>query len=104
MGDKAQTDRAIERALQLYPDTDTRSPAQIKLMQAFARVRAGDISEGIQCARAVYEPLVSEQRTAMVDVLARRVLYSIPHEAQNYPDIAEYRALVTQPTVKAIES
>jgi hypothetical protein len=40
----------------------------------------------------------------MVDVLARRVLYSIPHEAQNYPDIAEYRALVTQPTVKAIES
>lgn len=104
IGNEAKTDRAIERALQLYPDTDTRSPAQIKLMQAFARVQAGNISEGMRRARAVYESLISEQRTTMVDVLARRVLHSVPHEAQNCPDVTEYRALVAQPMIRAIES
>lgn len=104
MGDQAGTDRAAERALQLSPESDVRSPAQVKLMRAFARVRSGDVSEGIRHARAVYEPLASERQTTMVDALALRVLDSVPPEARKRPDVTEYRALVTQPARKMIES
>ena len=103
MGNEAKTDRAADRALQLYPESDNRSPAQIRLMQAFARIQSGDISEGIRCARTVYEPLGSGQCTTMVDALAQRVLNSVPFEAQKRSDVAEYRALVAPATRKMIE-
>jgi len=104
MGDEAKTDRAADRALQLYPQSDRRSPAQIGLMRAFARIQSGNITEGIQYARAVYEPLVSEQCTTMVDALAQRVLVSVPAEIQGRADVAEYRALIAPATRKMIES
>src|SRR5262249_12677949 len=53
MGDEARTDRAAEHALSLYASSsDRRSPAQIRLMQAFTRVRRGDMTEGIRHAQA----------------------------------------------------
>jgi hypothetical protein len=73
-------------------------------MQAFARVRSGDITEGIRSAQAVYEPLMSEQCTTMVDALARTVLTSVPPEDWNRPDVAAYRALVASPSQRMIES
>lgn len=97
IGNEDQTDRAAERALQLYPESDTRSPAQIKLMQAFGRIRSGDVSEGIRQARAIYEPLASERRTTMLDSLAIQVLDSVPPEARMRSDVDEYRALVRLP-------
>lgn len=66
---------------------------QIKLMQAFARVRIGDVTEGIRSAQAIYEPLASG-RTEMVDTLARRVLNSVPDEARKRIDVAGYRELL----------
>ncbi len=73
-------------------------------MQAFARVQRGDVSEGIRHAQTVYAPLVSDQRTTMVDVLARRVLASVPLEARNRPDVATYRELVAPPRQRMIEA
>jgi transcriptional regulator with XRE-family HTH domain len=93
MGEEAETDRAAADALSLYPASDRRSPAQIKLIQAFTRVRRGDITEGIRHAQAVYEPLASE-RTTMVDALAQQVLSSIPAQAQKRTDVTEYRGLL----------
>jgi hypothetical protein len=104
MGDEGKTDCAADRALALYPKSDSRSPSQIRLMQAFARIRSGDITEGIRYARTVYEPLVPEQCTTMVDVLAQRVLNSVPAEAQGRPDVIEYRALLAPTARKMIES
>jgi transcriptional regulator with XRE-family HTH domain len=103
-GNEGKADSAVQRALQLFPDTDARGPAQVKLMQAFARVRHGDISEGIRHALAVYAPLVSEQRTTMVDVLARRVLASVPAESRSRPDVVAYRELVEPPRHGMIEA
>jgi DNA-binding transcriptional regulator YiaG len=97
IGNEDETDRAAERALQLYPESDTRTPAQIKLVQAFARIRSGDVSEGIRQARAVYEPLASERQTTMLDTLAIRVLNSVPAEARKRSDVDDYRALVRLP-------
>jgi len=88
----------------LYPESDTRSPAQTNLMRAFARIKAGDITEGIRHASAVYEPLNSEQRTTMVDALAQRVLDQIPREARNRPDVIGYRALISARPGTMIES
>jgi transcriptional regulator with XRE-family HTH domain len=104
MGDERKTDEAAQRALNLFPESDTRSPAQVKLIQAFARVRRGDIGEGIRHAQAVYAPLVSGQRTTMVDVLAQRVLADVPAEAQNRPDVTTYRELVAPPRQRMIEA
>ena len=105
MGEDAKIDRAAEQAFSLYPASDKRSPVQIKLMQAFARVRRGDITEGIQHAQAVYEPLAFE-RTTMVDALARGVLNAIPAEEWKRSDVAGYRELVTSraPERMAIEA
>lgn len=104
MGNEVKTDRAADRALQLYPKSDNRSPAQIKLMQALARIKSGDISEGIRHARNTYEPLASGQCTTMVDSLAQRVLNSVPTEAQVRSDVIEYRALVAPAMKKMIKS
>lgn len=104
MGDEAKTDLAIERALSLYPESDNRSPAQIRLMQGFARIRSGDITEGIRHAQTAYGSLGSELRTTMVDALAQRVLSSVPAEARNRSDVANYRALVSQSSSRMIES
>ena len=94
MGEEAKTDHAADRAFSLYPASDKRSPIQIKLMQAFARVRHGGIAEGIQHAQSAYEPLALE-RTTMVDALARGVLNAVPAEEWKRSDVAEYSALVT---------
>lgn len=104
IGDEDETDRAAERALQLYPESDTRSPAQIRLIQAFARIRSGDVSEGVRQASAIYEPLVSEQRTTMLDALAMQILNSVPVEARQRTDVDEYRALVRLSARKTNES
>lgn len=104
IGNESKTDEAAQRALRLFPETDARGPAQVKLMQAFARVQHGDISEGIRHAQAVYAPLVSDQRTTMVDVLAKRVLAGVPADVQNRPDVATYRELVTRPHQRMIEA
>jgi hypothetical protein len=102
-GQEGKADQAALRALRLYPETNTRSPAQIKLMQALARVRHGDISEGIRHAHAVYEPLASSQSSIMVDALAQRVLTCIPIESRRRPDVAAYRELIDPVQRKGIE-
>ena len=104
MGDTRGTDLAARRALELYPSTDNRTPVQIDLMQAFSRVRCGDLSEGIRFACDVYRPLIPDQRTTMVETLAQRVLNSVPAEAQKRADVTEYRDLVMPRPEKMIES
>jgi hypothetical protein len=103
MGDTRETDLAARRALELYPSTDNRTPVQIDLMQAFSRVRCGDLSEGIRHARSVYEALGADERTTMVDFLAKQVAAIVPNEARDRPEVAAYRELLSPPQ-KAIEA
>jgi transcriptional regulator with XRE-family HTH domain len=104
MGNEVKTDRAVDRAIQLFPQSDSGSHAQISLIRAFARIRSGDVSEGVRHACAVYETLIPEQCTTMVDTLAQRVLDSVPAEAGRRSDVAEYRALLASKPKKMIES
>jgi transcriptional regulator with XRE-family HTH domain len=104
LGDGNKADLAAQRAIQLSAAADSRSPAQIKLMQGFARVQSGDLSEGLRHAQAAYETLPPDQRTTMVTGLARSIVDAVPFEARGRSDVTAYRELVAGPPRKAIES
>jgi hypothetical protein len=95
MGDEDSTDKAGRRACQLYPPADRRTPAQIDLMRAHARIRCGDVSEGIRYAQSVYESLHEDDRTTMINSLAHQVAVSVPREVQDRRDVVNYRALLS---------
>ena len=101
-GEVARADRAAEQAKRLYPVTDTRTPLQIELMQAFARTKAGDTTEGLQMAHARLEALPLAQRTTMIGDLAGRVLQPIPAAELQRADVGAYRELLAQSTVKEL--
>jgi transcriptional regulator with XRE-family HTH domain len=96
-GHTVKADAAAQRAMSLYPSSDYRSPVQIKLLQAFARTTAGDVSEGIRHAQATYEVLPLAHRTTMVTSLAKRVLQPIPADQQEQQAVSAYRELVSVP-------
>lgn len=104
MGDAKRTGKAATRAMQLYAATDSRTPTQIKLMQSFAHIRTGDISESIRLAHKVYEELPFGHRTTMINHLARQVLNAVPAGEQARSEVAAYRELVSSSRRKAIES
>ncbi|MFC4052128.1 tetratricopeptide repeat protein [Actinomadura syzygii] len=94
-GNTAKADSAARRAIELYPAEDTRSPAQIKLIQAFAHAQAGDAIEGVRQAQAAYGALQPDQRTTMITNLAMQVLKSVPPKMQGQPLINDYREQLT---------
>ena len=69
-GSEAELDASTERALDLCGNTKQRSATQIKLLQRFGRVHAGDVTEGIKRAASVYAACPAEQRTAGITRLA----------------------------------
>jgi hypothetical protein len=78
----------------------SRTPEAPRRSSLYRHSRAfdlGDVSEGIRQAVTVYEPLVSERQTTMLDTLAMQVLNSVPVEARKRSDVDEYRALVGLP-------
>ncbi len=101
-GDVARADRAAEQAKRLYPVTDTRTPLQIELMQAVARTRAGNTTEGLQLAHSRLEALPLSQRTTMIGDLAGRVLDPIPTAELKRADVGAYRELLAQSPVKEL--
>jgi transcriptional regulator with XRE-family HTH domain len=94
LGDTAQLDAATNRALELLEYTDPRSATQIKLVQAFGHVRAGDVTEGVRLASSTYEAWPAEQRTTIVGRLAGEVWNAVPVAQRRDPSVAAYRELV----------
>ena len=93
-GDEVKTDAAAERARPLYPASNQRTPAQIELLRAFARIRAGDVTEGVRHAYTTFSLLPPKHRTTMITDLAQRVLQSVPAEAGKRRDVGAYRQLL----------
>src|SRR5450432_876372 len=60
---------------------------EFKLMQGFARVQSGDLSDGLRHAQAAYETLPSDQRTTMVTGLARSIVDAVPFDARGRSDV-----------------
>jgi hypothetical protein len=94
IGGTARLDAATNRAVELLEYADPRSATQVKLVQAFGHVRAGDVTEGIRLANSTYEAWPADQRTTIVSRLAGEVWNAVPVEQRRVPSVAAYRELV----------
>ena len=90
-GSEAELDASVERALDLCGNTKQRSATQIKLLQGFGRVHAGDATEGIKHASSAYVACPAEQRTAGIARLADLVWEAVPSRQRAAPSMAAYR-------------
>ncbi|MDN3355576.1 hypothetical protein [Actinomadura sp. DC4] len=96
-GSQAELDASSERALDLYGNADRRSTTQIRLIQAFSRVRTGDVTEGIKHASSAYAACRAEQRTAGITRLADLVMENVPSGQRAAPSVTAYRELLSAP-------
>lgn len=102
LGDAAQAEPAQQQALALIPSTAPRSRAQVQLHVARCLVRAGHITDGARHAGAVYTALPAEQRTALVNGVARQVLDAIPGTERSRPVVKDLDELLIPPTYPGI--
>ncbi|WP_131736954.1 helix-turn-helix domain-containing protein [Actinomadura roseirufa] len=93
-GEQGELDAAVARGREMLPADDGRVHAQLELMRAAGHVRAGDTSEGVRQAHAVYEAQPAEQRTLMVSSLARQVAEAVPARSRAEPVVLGYRELL----------
>ncbi|WP_433470195.1 hypothetical protein [Spirillospora sp. CA-128828] len=93
-GDRDRLDAAVERAREVLPGDDPRVRVQLDLLRAAGHVRAGDTTEGVRHAHAVYEAQPDEHRTVMVTSLARQVADAVPPQSRHEPLVAGYRELL----------
>ena len=96
-GDRDRLDAAAERTLELLHSVH-RSRTQIRLIQAYGHVRAGDVTEGVRLALDVYNTQPAEHRIKMIRTLASQVLEAVPASRRKDTLVADYRELLSQPT------
>ncbi len=101
-GDRARLDPAVSRAREILPADDPRVGVQLDLLRAAGHVRAGDTTEGVRHAHAVYEAQPDEHRTVMVTSLARQVADAVPAASRTQPVVAGYRELLASGERRAI--
>lgn len=93
-GDRDRLDASVARAKEVLPADDPRIRVQLDLLRAAGHVRAGDATEGVRHAQAVYRAQPVEHRTAMVTSLARRVADAAPADDGDAAIITAYRELL----------
>jgi len=98
LGDRAQLDDAVARTLEALSPAQQRTRTQIKLLQSFGHIRAGDTVEGVRHASATYEAHSVEQRTSMVNSLAELVLEAVPAPRRQDPAVRGYQELLATGT------
>lgn len=96
-GSSAKLDASTETALELYGHTDRRGITQIKLLQAFGHVQAGDVTEGVKRACAVYDACPAHQKTTFVTRLADLVWETVPARQRAAPSVTAYRESLSVP-------
>ncbi|MFF5265305.1 hypothetical protein ACFY4C_41025, partial [Actinomadura viridis] len=84
------------------PPEDPRARTQLGLLRAAGRVRAGDTTEGVRHAHAVYEAQPADQRTTMVTSLARQVVEAVPAADRHKPVVAAYGELLASGSRRSI--
>lgn len=101
-GDRARLDSAVAAGLAVLPADDPRVRAQLDLLRAAGHVRAGDTTEGVRHAHAVYEAQPAEHRTVMVTSLARQVANAVPASERDKPVVTDYAELLDSGEPRAI--
>ncbi|GIE91600.1 helix-turn-helix domain-containing protein [Actinoplanes regularis] len=94
-GDFAKADEARRAAIELYPDTYRRGPAQIELQAAMCLAKIGDASGAARHAQDVLEGLPGADYIRPIVDLSHRVLNAIPASADRLPEVRSYREFLT---------
>lgn len=102
LGELAQLDTSANRARSLLTSKHRLGPTQLSLLQAFARVREGDVTEGVRSAQSVYGEHPAEFRTVMVKSLAGLVLDAVPSTQRTESMVSGYRELLADHQRRAI--
>lgn len=92
--------QAQDAALSLYPPQMLRQISQIRLLQATALVRTGDITDGIAHARTTLAALPPDQHTLGIQQGAYRVLSAVPETEARRPAVIEYREQIALPAAR----
>ncbi|MDG4810455.1 helix-turn-helix transcriptional regulator [Micromonospora sp. WMMD1120] len=85
-GQRRAAEAAQQRALELYPPSQQRLRAQVRLHQAAALCRDGHIPEGLHLAADLLDQLPADQHNELVRAVARQVVAAVP-------PIERYRAV-----------
>lgn len=97
-GDRDRLDAAVARTREVLPADDKRVRVQVDLLRAAGHVRAGDTTEGVRLAHAIYEAQPDEHRTVMVTSLAGQVADAVPARHRADPVVVGYTELLTSGT------
>ncbi len=89
-GNFAKADQAQQAALNLFADSNLRSPAQIQLQQALCLVRSGDFAHGTRHAQTTITNLPVMHRIRPVADLGQKVLAAIPAHERRQSWAKEY--------------
>ncbi|GGU91182.1 hypothetical protein GCM10010182_02530 [Actinomadura cremea] len=93
-GDVEHLDRSVADAVAILPADLPRSRTQLALLRASGHVRAGDVTEGVRLAHAVYEAQPAEHRTTLVSSLAHKVAEAVPVQRRGDPGVTAYLELL----------
>ncbi len=83
--DYRRANLAQERALTLYPASQTRLRTQVQLHQAAALIRSGCVSDGLRLAADLLDELPIEQHNEIVRSVARQVTAAVPETERRRP-------------------
>lgn len=96
-GHMRAADQAAAAALSLYPDSMPRQRAQIRLLQAVALARQGDVRAALQHAHQTLDGLNADQQTTGIRRVAAMVADTAPAGRAHAAAVAEYRERLALP-------
>ncbi|MEH1031619.1 helix-turn-helix transcriptional regulator [Micromonospora profundi] len=84
-GNYRKAEQAQDRALTLYPASQTRLRTQVQLHQAAALIRSGHVPDGLRLAADLMDGLPAEQHNEIVRSVARQVAAAVPEPERSRP-------------------
>ncbi|MET7881390.1 helix-turn-helix transcriptional regulator [Micromonospora profundi] len=84
-GNYRRAEQAQDRALTLYPASQTRLRTQVQLHQAAALIRNGHVPDGLRLAADLMDGLPAEQHNEIVRSVARQVAAAVPESERSRP-------------------
>lgn len=94
---RPEAETAQREALEACPAAQIQQVAQLQLHRAVSAVRAGDVTGGLDHARAVLTALPPDDHSRYVRHVADTVLESVPAAETSRPAVREYREYLTSP-------
>ena len=91
IGDTPRAIAAQDRALQLYPATQTTNRAMVQMHRASCIIQDRNIGDGMRYAAQVLDALPVETHNQLIYETARRAVATVPHNERSRPEFDDLR-------------